>query len=154
MGELTIGQLAASAGVGIETIRYYERESILPVPRRTPSGYRTYDETDVWRLAFIGRGKALGFTLRDIAELLGVDRSVADVQRITRNRLAEVEAELIEVIRRRDALEALLRTCTDGSSEDCVQLGTVQPVIPPGPSGTTGAGGSASISAVNASQST
>lgn len=121
---MTIGELARAAGVGIETIRYYERERILPPPRRTPSGYRQYDETDVWRLAFIGRGKVLGFTLRDIAELLdaGDDRSVAAVERVTRDRLREVEHQLAELTRRRDDLGRLLATCADGTEDDCVHL--------------------------------
>ena len=62
-------------------------------------------------------------TEQDITELLGDDeRSVDDVRRVTRNRLSEVETELVQVIRRRDALAALLRTCSDGSSDDCIQL--------------------------------
>ena len=121
---MTIGELAAAAGVGVETIRYYEREQILPAPRRMPSGYRQYEDVDVWRLAFISRGKALGFTLRDIAELLGAgdNRSAVDVQRITRDRLRDVEAGLERLARRRDDLERLLATCADGIEEDCVHL--------------------------------
>jgi MerR family copper efflux transcriptional regulator len=121
---MTIGELAAAAGVGIETIRYYERERILPAPKRSPSGYRQYEDVDMWRLAFISRGKALGFTLRDIAELLGAgdDRSVDDVQRITRERLRGVEADLAQLTRRRDDLNRLLATCADGVEDDCVHL--------------------------------
>src|SRR5262249_19334773 len=113
---MTIGELATAAGVGVETIRYYERERILPTPRRTTSGYRQYDDADLWRLQVIGRGKALGFTLRDIAELLGAgdERSVDDVQRITRDRLREVEVSIVELTRRRDDLNCLLATCADG----------------------------------------
>ena len=123
---MTIGELAAAAGVGIETIRYYEREHLLPPPTRTPSGYRQYEEIDVWRLAFISRGKALGSTLRDMAELLGAgdDRSVDDVQRITRERLRGVEADLAQLTRRRDDLNRLLATCADGVADDCVHLNT------------------------------
>ncbi len=80
---MTIGELASAAHVNIETIRYYEREGILPEPPRTPAGYRQYTEADRWRLAFIRRGKTLGFTLKEIAELLGAGkhRSVDEVGR-------------------------------------------------------------------------
>ena len=67
---LTIGRLARRAGVGIDTVRFYERARLLPRPVRTASGYRTYGDADVERLRFIRRAKALGFTLDDIAELL------------------------------------------------------------------------------------
>ena len=121
---LTIGELAATAHVGVETIRFYEREGLIPEPRRSASGYRQYDDADVWRLSFIRRAKDLGFTLRDIAELLGpgAARSVADVERLARHRLTAIDEELVELRRRRDGLAELLVTCTDGDAVDCVQL--------------------------------
>jgi DNA-binding transcriptional MerR regulator len=124
VAEMTIGELAATAGVGIETIRYYERREVLPAPRRARSGYRQYDDADVWRLAFIRRGKDLGFTLREIAELLGAGEglSVDEVQRLTRTRLGRVERDLAELERRRRDLEQLLATCAGGPANDCLQL--------------------------------
>jgi MerR family copper efflux transcriptional regulator len=73
---LTIGRIAQSAGVAIDTIRFYEREGLLPAPKRRPSGYREYDESAVSRLRFIRRAKDLGFTLEEIRELfaLSADR--------------------------------------------------------------------------------
>jgi MerR family transcriptional regulator, copper efflux regulator len=121
---LTIGELAAAAGVNVETIRYYEREGILPEPPRTESGYRQYSDADRWRLAFIRRGKVLGFTLREIAELLGAgdQRSVAEVQRVAASRLEQIELDLAELTRSRDQLRRLIETCETGSDDDCLDL--------------------------------
>jgi DNA-binding transcriptional MerR regulator len=124
VADLTIGELAATAGVGIETIRYYERKNVLPEPCRARSGYRQYGDDDVWRLAFILRAKALGFTLREIAELLGAghDQSVDEVQRLTRTRLCAVEREIEVLTQRRDDLRRLLATCAEGAADDCLHL--------------------------------
>jgi MerR family copper efflux transcriptional regulator len=72
MGYLKIGEVAKETGVGIETIRFYERKGLLDEPSRRPSGYRQYDVSIVARLQFIRRAKELGFTLSEIAELLGL----------------------------------------------------------------------------------
>ena len=70
MGSFTIGQLARRAGVGIETVRFYEREGLIPEPPRRPSGYRDYPPETVTRIVFIRRAKDLGFSLKEINELL------------------------------------------------------------------------------------
>ena len=70
MGTLTIGQLAQRSGVGVETVRFYEREGLIPEPPRRPSGYRDYPHEIVTRIVFIRRAKALGFSLKEINELL------------------------------------------------------------------------------------
>jgi MerR family copper efflux transcriptional regulator len=121
---MTIGELAAAAGVHVETIRYYEREGILPEPLRTPSGYRQYGEADRWRLAFIQRGKGLGFSLKDIAELLGAgeDRTVDEVLRIAAARLEHLDAELAALTRTREQLARLVDTCATGADADCLDL--------------------------------
>ena len=121
---LTIGELAAAARVNVETIRYYEREGILPEPPRSPSGYRQYSDDDRWRLAFIRRGKTLGFTLREIAELLGAGgkRSVGETVRMAEHRLALLEQDLADIARTRDRLRRLLETCAAGSDTDCLDL--------------------------------
>jgi DNA-binding transcriptional MerR regulator len=122
--EMTIGELAAAARVNVETIRYYEREGILPEPPRSPSGYRRYSDTDRWRLAFIRRGKALGFTLKEIAELLGAgeERSVPEVLSLAEKRLALVEQDLADLTRSRDQLRRLIETCETGADDDCLDL--------------------------------
>src|SRR5438105_2930375 len=70
MTTMKIGEIATRSGVGIETIRYYERERLLLEPERRPSGYRQYDESSLERLEYIRRAKELGFTLAEIRELL------------------------------------------------------------------------------------
>jgi MerR family mercuric resistance operon transcriptional regulator len=131
---ITIGELAATGGVHVETIRYYERRGLLPAPARSTSGYRQYVAADVWRLRFILRAKALGFTLREIAELLGADgseaRAVEDVGAVTRRRLAAVDDEIAALTRRRADLTTLLRTCEGGDEADC--LGLALPAPGPG----------------------
>lgn len=72
MNTLTIGKLGKLAGVGVETIRFYEREGLLPVPTRKQSGYRIYAPDAVRRLAFIRQAKNLGFELKEIAQLLSL----------------------------------------------------------------------------------
>jgi DNA-binding transcriptional MerR regulator len=121
---MTIGELASAAGVHVETIRYYEREGILPEPPRTASGYRQYGEPDRWRLAFIQRGKGLGFSLKDIAELLGAgeDRTVDEVQRIAAARLEHLDVELAALTRTRAQLARLVDTCATGADADCLEL--------------------------------
>ena len=129
MTDMTVGELAAGAGVGVETIRYYEREGVLPAPARAASGYRVYGDDDLWRLAFVQRAKAFGFSLREVAELLGAgaDRSVAEVRRLTRRRLELIEDELDGLTRRRDMLRRLLVTCDGGADDDCLQLAAAEP---------------------------
>ena len=72
MKPLTIGKVAERAGVGVETVRFYEREGLLDEPTRTASGYRQFDEDVIRRLEFISRAKELGFTLNEIKELLSL----------------------------------------------------------------------------------
>ena len=72
MAAMRIGEVARQTGIGIETIRFYERKGLLAEPDRRPSGFRQYDDTVVARLRFIRRAKELGFTLSEINELLGL----------------------------------------------------------------------------------
>ena len=121
---LTIGELAASAGVGVETVRYYERRGLLPEPPRSAAGYRRYSDVDRWRLQFIRRAKELGFSLGDVGVLLGAeaDRSIADVRRTTHDRLIRLDAEISELVRRRDRLQALADVCAMGPDDACLAL--------------------------------
>src|SRR3546814_11894879 len=92
---LTIGAVARRVGVAIDTIRYYEREGLLPEPQRRASGYRSYDESAVAQLRFIRRAKDLGFTLEEIRELLALSadrqRGVKAVKRRGQERFAGSE---------------------------------------------------------------
>jgi MerR family copper efflux transcriptional regulator len=121
---LTIGRVAQSAGVAIDTIRFYEREGLLPEPKRRPSGYREYDMGTVARLRFIRRAKELGFTLEEIRELLALsaDRhgGVEGVRERAAARLHAIEERIAELQRVRDGLAELVEACPGhGAPEDC-----------------------------------
>ena len=107
MPTFSIGQLAKRAGVAIDTVRYYERNQLLAPAGRLESGYRRYGDTELKRLRFIRRAKALGFTLADIRELLSLsdERSVAKVKRAAEAKLADVEQRLAELERIRNGLQ-------------------------------------------------
>lgn len=112
---MNIGQLARQAGVPIDTVRYYERQHLLPAPRRSPAGYRVFDADAVRRLRFIRRAKALGFSLDEVAGLLDLsarrDQDMAGVRSAAAARLADVDQRLRELQRIRDALAQLVDAC-------------------------------------------
>lgn len=120
----TIGAVARLADVGIDTIRYYERERLLPKPQRCASGYREYGEADVRRLRFIRRAKSLGFDLAEIRELLALsvdgERGVRGVKRRAQSQLACVEQRLRELRRVQRGLKKLIDECPGrGAPEQC-----------------------------------
>jgi DNA-binding transcriptional MerR regulator len=120
---LTIGQLAQEAGVNIETIRYYERRRLLRDPPRTSSGYRQYSAADLWRLQFIARAKQLGFTLAEIATLVGPDRGTAEgVLVLARAKIRALDEHQRELADTRSRLERLIDICEDPDSDDCRAL--------------------------------
>ena len=112
---MKIGELAQRSGVGIDTVRYYERERLLPKPRRLASGYRVYDDTDLKRLRFVRRAKALGFTLPETRDLLALSDHRGDdmssLKTVAAQKLADVQARLAELGRVREALETLIASC-------------------------------------------
>jgi MerR family copper efflux transcriptional regulator len=121
---LTIGALAKRAGVAIDTIRYYEREGLLPEPTRRPSGYRSYGEGTVAQLRFIRRAKNLGFTLEEIRDLLALSadrqRGVKAVKQRAQRRLVDIEARIAELQRVRAGLAELIEACPGhGAPEQC-----------------------------------
>jgi DNA-binding transcriptional MerR regulator len=121
---LTIGRLADQAGVNIETIRYYERRGLLREPPRTGAGYRQYAAIDLWRLQFIARAKTLGFSLAEIATLVGPDRgsSADDVVVMAQAKIDELDRRQKELADIRARLERLIEVCDDPGSEDCLTL--------------------------------
>ncbi len=123
MSSLRVSQLAERAGVGIDTVRYYERAGLIPEPPRRPSGYREYPAQAVERLRFIRRAKALGFTLDEIAGLLALSDQRADAQDVRQlavERLEQIETKLRELQRMRDGLRQLVDACRGhGDSEAC-----------------------------------
>jgi MerR family copper efflux transcriptional regulator len=122
MNSIGIGTLAKRAGVSIDTVRYYEKSGLLAPESRLASGYRRYCDEQVSRLRFIRRAQELGFTLKDIRELLGISKQkdVAKVKRAAERKLADVEARLVALTRMRDGLATLVATCPGhGRAADC-----------------------------------
>jgi len=129
MPAFSIGQLAKRAGVGIDTVRYYERNQLLAPAGRLASGYRRYGDVELKRLRFIRRAKALGFTLADIRGLLSLssERNVAKVRRAAEAKLADIEQRLEELQRMRNALRELIAACPGhGRAEACPILNALQ----------------------------
>jgi DNA-binding transcriptional MerR regulator len=124
MPGLTIGKLAAGEGVGVETVRYYQRRGLLSQPERRGSGYREYSEADRARLVFIRRARRLGFTLAEIADLLGPAEasSAAEIARAAQAKLADVDTKLRDLELLRCRLRRLLHVCEHGDGQDCAAL--------------------------------
>ncbi len=121
---MKIGEFAQRAGVRIDTVRYYERQGLLPAPLRQPSGYRTYSLADVLRLRFVRRAKALGFSLDEIRELLALsdrrDGDMGSLKAAASGKLADVETKLAELTRIRDGLRMLVDACPGhGALDQC-----------------------------------
>ena len=117
---MTIARLGAAAGVGVETVRYYQRRGLLAVPASAGS-VRRYGPRDLSRLRFIRRAQAAGFTLEEIGELLALDRTGdrARVRQLAGERLAALDAKIAELEVSRAALERLRTTCAAGSRGPC-----------------------------------
>ena len=115
MDTLTIGEVAKQVGIGVETVRYYEREGLIEKPSRRPSGYRQYTLESVRRLQFIRHAKELGFSLKDIAELLAlrVDPSTtcADIKSRAVAKIADIENRIQELRRMKRALSRVADRC-------------------------------------------
>ncbi len=132
MKPLTIGQVAQRVDVGIETIRFYEREGVLEKPDRSASGYRLYDENVVARLRFVGRAKELGFTLKEIRELLGLrvdpTTTCADVKQRAEEKVSDIENKIRTLQRMKRALVKLTKECrNNGPTSECPILDALEP---------------------------
>ena len=112
---LTIGQVAAATNVNVQTIRYYERRGLFPTPRRAPSGYRQYPADAVARLRFIKHAQELGFSLKEIQELLGLrvrhGGACDTVERKTRTKIGLVQQKIAGLQRVKRTLERLAAAC-------------------------------------------
>jgi DNA-binding transcriptional MerR regulator len=132
MPQHTIGFAAKAAGVGIDTVRYYEREGLLSRAQRTASGYRLYSASDVERLRFIRQAKALGFTLEDIAELLRLQDGGGrrdQVRARAKARIDDLDRKIRELSAIREALASLERQCCgSGPLAGCPIIEGVQAV--------------------------
>lgn len=124
MAAMSISQLARSAGVGVETVRYYQRRGLLadPRPQKTgASGIRHYGPDEVRRLRFVRSAQAAGFTLEEIAELLHLD-STDDRPRareMARIRIEALDAKIAELERARQSLAKLATDCASGGKGPC-----------------------------------
>jgi DNA-binding transcriptional MerR regulator len=122
MESMGIGALAKRAGVGIDTVRYYERAGLLAPKARLASGYRRYSGLELARLRFIRRAQALGFTLKEIRELLALSarKDVGRVKRTAQAKLVNVEQRIAELQRMRTGLATLIAACPGhGRAADC-----------------------------------
>ena len=133
MSTMTIGRLAKQAGVNIDTIRYYERNGLIPPPSRRASGYREYSSADVSRLRFILRAKDLGFTLAEIGELmsLSADHDVSGVKQRTENHLQQIEDKIKDLQRMQRGLKTLIDACPGhGDLENCPIIAALSEELP------------------------
>jgi len=117
---LTIGKLATAAGVGVETVRYYQRRGLLETPTRDRE-IRRYGLDDLKRLRFIKQAQAAGFTLEEIKELLDLDASEdrARARELAGARVKALDRKIGELQKARDALKRLARECGSGSAGPC-----------------------------------
>ena len=130
MNGLTIGRLAKQVGLGIETVRFYERQGLIDPPPRTDSNYRIYPEEEVGRLKFIKRAKDLGFTLKEIKDLLELQHdphaTKADIKKRTMEKIENIRKKVRDLARIQEALEHLAETCDGhGPVSECPILGSL-----------------------------
>lgn len=120
---LNIGEAAQASSVSAKMIRHYESIGLLPAARRTAAGYRVYGEQDVRVLQFIHRGRALGFSLERIAELLALwqdpGRASSEVRQLAEQHIAELNRKIEELQAMKRTLEALARSCHGDQRSDC-----------------------------------
>jgi MerR family transcriptional regulator, copper efflux regulator len=124
---MRIGEVAQCSGLGIETIRYYEREGLLAEPERKPSGYRQYDESAVARLQFIRRTKELGFTLSEIKELLALwfdtNTQCMHFRKRAETKIVDINQKIRLLQKMKRSLQKLMKQCESRDSiEDCPLL--------------------------------
>lgn len=133
MRTLRIGEVAKQSDVGIETIRYYERQGLLAEPDRRPSGYRQYDGAVVARLQFIRRAKELGFTLAEIKELLGlwfdVRTKCIHVRQRAAQKITNIEDKIRSLQKMKRSLKKIISQCEnrDAVAECPLWLGLDEP---------------------------
>ena len=124
---LTIAGAARAAGVGVETVRYYERRGLIAQPKKPGAAYRRYGSDHVRRIRFVKRAQELGFTLDEIESLLmlqdGADRK--RIQKIAAERLDEVRSRIADLRRIERTLAHVLEDCRKGATPHCPIIGAI-----------------------------
>jgi len=115
MSVYSIGQVAKQSGISVETIRYYEKEGLLKEPERKESGYRQYKQEAIARLSFIQQAKELGFSLKEIGELLSIrsdeNNLCNEVKQLAQEKLDNIESKIKMLQRMRKSLKKLVDVC-------------------------------------------
>lgn len=127
---LKIGEVAERGGVNLQTIRYYEREKLLPEPPRLASGYRVYPDQTVRRIRFIKRAQEIGFTLAEIRELLAIrisaDRDSSDVRTLAQTKISDIDEKIQTLQRMKKALGRITQRCSGcGPASECPILESI-----------------------------
>ena len=119
---MNIGEIAAKSGLPAKTIRYYEGIGLI-TPLRDTNGYRTFRQQDLHKLTFLGRARALGFSIEDCRNLLALyedqNRSSADVKSIAHNHLAKIEQKIADLVDMQGTLTRLISACAGDNRPDC-----------------------------------
>ena len=120
---MRIGELAKATGTKAETIRYYEREGILPAADRTDSNYRDYSQNHLAALTFVRRARGLGFSMAQVRELLALsdhdEKPCEDVDQLVRQQLSEVDSKIADLTALREELGQMLQSCEADRIGDC-----------------------------------
>ncbi len=132
MDGLRIGQVAKAGKVNLQTIRYYEREDLLPKPPRRSSGYRVFSRDAVDRVRFIKRAQTLGFSLKEIRELLSIKvdsrKNCSDVRNVVEAKIAHIEEKMRTLEAMRLVLRQIAATCRcSGPTDECPILESLGP---------------------------
>ena len=119
---MNIGDVSSRSGLPAKTIRYYEDIGLIK-PNRSTNGYRCFAESDLHKLAFLGRARALGFTIEDCRTLMALyedeSRASADVKQLAQEHLAKIETKISDLQAMRDTLDELVNCCAGDSRPDC-----------------------------------
>lgn len=119
---MNISEVAKRAGLPAKTIRYYEDIGLIK-PLRDANGYRAFRDSDMHKLAFLGRARALGFTIENCRALLALwedkSRASADVRAIAKDHLGQIESKIADLTAMRDTLSVLVRSCAGNDRPDC-----------------------------------
>jgi len=126
---MNIGDVSKHSGLPAKTIRYYEDIGLVK-PLRDTNGYRSFRDSDIHKLAFMGRARALGFTIEDCRNLLALwddqDRASADVRAIAKQHLAQIESKIADLQAIRETLSHLVQECAGDERPDCPILKTLE----------------------------